>query len=213
MRGDGAGYAQRASSGTTVSDSTSDISTATDRRHATARGRTGRHARQQAERREHDDRRQRRADDRRDQLARPRRSTLAAAFSRAPVDVLHHDHRIVDDEADGDGQAAHRHQVDRPAEQPHEDERRDHGERQRDGGDQRQPPVAQEDQQDDDGEQAADQDGVADVGDRGRDELGEVVDLRDRAGRPAASSPAPASACVDAALERRGCWRRSAARC
>ena len=42
----------------------------------------------------------------------------------------------------------------------------EHGERQRDRGDERQPPVAQEQQQHDDGEHAADEDRVADVGDR-----------------------------------------------
>ena len=48
-----------------------------------------------------------------------------------------------------------------------------------DGGNQRQPHVAKEHDQDDDGEEAADQDGVAHVGDRVADELGEVVDLGD----------------------------------
>ena len=100
------------------------------------------------------------------------------------MDVLHHNNRIVDDESDGDGQAAHRHQVDRSAEDAHEDEGRNHGHRQRDGGDGGQARVPQEDHQDDDGEKAADQDGVANVLDRGSHELGEVVDLRDgEAGR------------------------------
>ena len=101
----------------------------------------------------------------------------ARAFVGAAMNVLDHHHRIVDDQADGDGEAAHRHQVDGAAEEPHEDEGRDHGERQRDRGDQRQPPVAQEDEQHDDREQAADQDRVAHAGDRVADELGEVVDL------------------------------------
>ena len=40
------------------------------------------------------------------------------------------------------------------------------------------PPVAQEDEQHDHGKQAADEDRVADAGDRVGDELGQVVDLR-----------------------------------
>ena len=71
----------------------------------------------------------------------------------AAMDALDHHDRVVDDEADGHGEAAHRHEVDRLAEQAHDGERREHGERQRHGGDERQPPVAQEQQQDDDGEQ------------------------------------------------------------
>ena len=50
---------------------------------------------------------------------RRRRSLLHAA-----MDVLDHDNRIVDDQADRDREAAHRHQVDRLAEEPHDDERR-----------------------------------------------------------------------------------------
>ena len=110
----------------------------------------------------------------------------AAALRQAPMDVLDHDHRIVDDQADGHRHAAHRHQVDRLAEQPHEEERRDDGQRQRAGGHQRQPPVAQEHEQHEHREAGADQDRVADVGDRALDELGEVVGLRRGAGPPAA---------------------------
>ena len=43
------------------------------------------------------------------------------------------------------------------------------------------------DEQHEHGEEAADQDRVAHVGDRLRDELGEVVGLGERAGRPAAT--------------------------
>ena len=100
----------------------------------------------------------------------------APAFAGAAVNVLDHDHRIVDDQADRDGQAAHRHQVDRPAEQPHEDEGRDDRHRQRHRGDHRQAPVAEEDEEHDDGEEAADQDGVAHAHDRLFDELRQVVD-------------------------------------
>ena len=66
-----------------------------------------------------------------------------------PVDVLDDDDRIVDDEADRDREPAHRHHVDRLAEPAHHEERRHDGERQRDGCDERQAPVAQEHQQHD----------------------------------------------------------------
>ena len=103
----------------------------------------------------------------------------AAALGQAPMDVLDDDHGVVDDQADGDGHAAHRHQVDRLAEQPHEEERADDGQRQRAGGDEGQPPVAEEDQQHEHRERGADEDRVADVGDRGLDELREVVGLHE----------------------------------
>ena len=106
------------------------------------------------------------------------RRRLAAV--QMAVDVLDDDDGIVDDEADGDGEAAHRHHVDRLAEPAHDEEGRHDGERQRDGGDEREAPVAQEDQQHDDGEHAADEDRVADVGDRGGDEFREVVGLGER---------------------------------
>ncbi len=58
-------------------------------------------------------------------------AVVAAFLAQAAMNVLHHDDGIVDDEADRHGQAAHRHQVDRLAEQPHQEERGEHGERQR----------------------------------------------------------------------------------
>ena len=70
------------------------------------------------------------------------------AFLHAPMDALHDDDRIVDDEADRHGEPAHRHQVDRLAEEPHHDKRHEHRERQRDRRDEREPPVAKEQQED-----------------------------------------------------------------
>ena len=129
---------QRASNGISVSASTSEASTATDKRERQRAEELPDDAREQAQRREHDHGRQRRADDRRVELAQSRRRPRAADPScDAAVDVLHHDHRVVDHQADGDRQAAHRHQVDRLAEQPHEEKGGEHGERQGDRGDQR----------------------------------------------------------------------------
>jgi hypothetical protein len=134
-----------------------------------------------AEREEDHDGRQRRADDRRHDLPHRkghRLTGLIAAVEMA-VDVLDDHDRVVDDQADGHGEAAHGHDVDRLAQPLHDEEGRHDGERQCDRGDQRQPPVAQEDEQHDDGKHAADQDGIADVDDRGGDELGEIVRLRE----------------------------------
>ena len=88
--------------------------------------------------------------------------------------------------------------------------------------DERQPPVAKEEQQDDDGEHAADQNRVAHVGDRGADELGKVVDLRDVKARGQAPAHSSSTASCDAGLDvedvradllRDADARRVAARC
>ncbi len=135
---------------------------------------------QKPERRKYDDGRERRPDNRRYEFARRLLDGLAAAaFCQTPMDVFDHHHRIVDHQADGDRHPAHRHQVDRLAEQPHDEERRDDSQRQCACGHGGEPPVAQEQEQDDDGEGGADEDGVAHVGDRALDELREVVGLLD----------------------------------
>ena len=110
-------------------DSASEISTATERLSESARKNWPGTPDEQAQRREHDDSGQRRAEERCQQLLH-RVDHAAAALAGAPMDILHDDHRIVDDEADRDRQPAHRHQVDRAAEQPHESERRHDGHRQ-----------------------------------------------------------------------------------
>ena len=164
------------------------------------------------ERHEDDDRRQRRADDRRDQLLHRELDGLARCFPlvEMPVDVLDHDDGVVDDQPDGDREAAHRHDVDRFAEPPHDQEGGHDGEGQRDRGDQRQPPVAQEDEQHDHREDAADEDRVADVGDRGGHELREVVGLGElQAGRQGFGEIGERR--FDARRGRRGCSRRPAA--
>ena len=119
-----------------------------------------RHAGEQAERDKHDHRRQRGADERFGDL-RHRAQHGLAAFTRSSMDVLHDHHRIVDDEADGDGKPAERHQVDRSAEEPHERECGDDGHRQRHGRNEGEPPIAQEHEEDRDREQASNQNGVS----------------------------------------------------
>ena len=205
--------AQRASSGTTR-DRQHQREQHRDRQaHRQRAEELARHAGEQPERREHDDGRERRADERRHQLLRPRRrrcvrlpparrwmfSTTTTASSmtrpmataRPPIDI-----RLIDPPKSrmktNVGMTAIG-SVDR--------------------GDRRQPPVAQEDDQDDDGEKAADEDGVAHAGDR--------VARRTRRGRrPSVMRDAGRQRLrqVARALRRRrpsgrGCWRRSAARC
>ena len=95
-----------------------------------------------------------------------------------PGNILNYHHRIVDDQADRHRQPAERHQVEgRPApvqEEEGDRQRRGDGE----GRDQRRPPAAQERQQDEHAEQAADDDGVAHILNRGVDEAGLVIDHR-----------------------------------
>ena len=85
------------------------------------------------------------------------------AVLHVAVDVLAHDDRVVDQDADDERQRHQRHHVDGEADRPHEEERRDHGRRQRERGDQRRAPVAHEDEDDEHGHQAAEEDVIADV--------------------------------------------------
>ena len=144
-----------ASSGISVSAWTSEMSTAAASVIDSALEELTDDAREHAERHEHDDRRQRRADDRRHDLAHRQRTACAGRLAgvEMPVDVLDDDDRVVDDQSDRDRQAAHRHDVDRLTQPPHDQERRHDRERQRHRCDERQSPVAQEHQQDDDGEE------------------------------------------------------------
>ena len=103
----------------------------------------------------------------------------ADAFLHAAMDAFHHHDRVVDDEADRHGEPSHRHQVDRLAEDPHHDKRHENGKRKRDRRDEGEPPVAQEQQEDRHAEDAAEQDGIADIRNRRAHELRQIVDLRD----------------------------------
>ena len=91
-------------------------------------------------------------------------------------DVLDHDDRIVDHQADRGGQTAERHQVEALAEQAQHDER--HGERRRNhqAGDERRAPVAQEQHHDQRREHEADDHRVAHARDRVVDEVRLIVE-------------------------------------
>ena len=111
------------------------------------------HALQQPERNEYDDRRQRRSDDGADELvgAVLGRRVRRVAGGEMPMDVFHDDNRIVNDETDGDGEAAHRHEIDGAVGEAQDEKRSDDGQRERRGGHERGPPVAQKSEQDEHG--------------------------------------------------------------
>ena len=92
------------------------------------------------------------------------------------VGVLDHDHRRVDHGADGDGDAAQRHDVGVDPLQMHQDERREHAERQGQDRDQRRAGVPQEQPADDRHDHEFLDQLRAEVFDRAIDEFGPVVD-------------------------------------
>ena len=79
------------------------------------------------------------------------------------VDVFHHHHRIIDHQADGDGQPSQRHQIERAAEQADKKECRYHGQRQARRRHQGDSPIPQESKQNHHRQKPADQDSVADA--------------------------------------------------
>ena len=110
-------------------------------------------------------------------------------------DVLDHDDRVVDDEADGDGEAHQRQIVEAVAQHVHHAEGADQRQRHGDAGNDGRPQVAQE-QEDHHHHQAdGEQQGELHVGDRVADRLravGHQVDMDRSAGsRPQARHHAP----------------------
>ena len=108
-----------------------------------------------------------------------RRALRRFAFAQMPMDVLDHDDRVVDDEADGDRKAAHRHEIDRAVRQVQDEERADDRQRQRRRRNEGRSPITQEREQDEHGEEAADDDRLAHALDRVHDERRQIVDLGD----------------------------------
>jgi hypothetical protein len=96
-----------------------------------------------------------------------------------PVDVLEDDDGVVDKHADAQRQPAERDQVEREAGEVHQRERGQHRERDRHGDHGGGAQVAQEQQQDQDGEHRAVHPRLAHVGDRALDVLAGVVDEDD----------------------------------
>ncbi len=117
-------------------------------------------------------------------LARSTASSPVSPFGQVPRDVLDHDHRVVDDQADGHGQAAQRHQVERVARQVQEDEADDQAQRIDNAAISVARTLFRNKKQDDTLKRPPIDDGVADVGDRGPDQQALVVDGLDlHAGR------------------------------
>ena len=91
-------------------------------------------------------------------------------------DVLHHDDRGVDQEADRDRQAAERHRVQTDAERPQQQPRKRDGQRNRERDDERGSDVAQEQENDEHDEDTAEHHRAADAAQCRRHELRLVVD-------------------------------------
>ena len=117
------------------------------------------------------------------------------AHAQVPHDVLDLDDRVVDQDADDERQREQRQDVQRVAEHPDRPERRDDRQRQRDGGDGRGAPVAQEQPHDDDREDRAFDQHLH----RGVERLLDVVDRRARLGELARAGTPAASALDDGA--------------
>ncbi len=137
-------------------------------------------ARQREHRQEHEHDDDRRVDDAGAHLCGGSRNDLdhaapVAALGRpvqaeATIDILHVDHSVVDQRADGDGKPAERHGVDRQPHQLEHHQRAQHRQRDGDQRDERRLPVEQEhEQHDGDADQRFDQH-AQQVGDGGLDE-------------------------------------------
>ena len=136
------------------------------------------HAAHEQHRDEHRGERQRHGHDREADLARPdeRRRERLLAHLDVPVDVLEHDDRIVDDEADRENQGHHRQVVEAVPEQVHDGEGPDDREGQREARNDRRPHVSQEDEDHHDDEAERQEHRELDVAVRLADRLRAVVE-------------------------------------
>ena len=105
------------------------------------------------------------------------------AFFEIAVDVLDFNGRVVDQDADGQRQAAQGHDVDGFAERAQNQQRRKNRERYGDGDDERAAPAAEEDQDHDGGEAGGDDALAHDAADRGADEERLIGERRHFEGR------------------------------
>ncbi len=90
-------------------------------------------------------------------------------------DVFQHHDRIVDDEAGRDGERHQRQIVEAVAQEIHRPERADQRDRHGDGGDERRPAVAQEDEDHEDDQRHGDQQRALDIMQRGADRRRAVI--------------------------------------
>ena len=131
------------------------------------------------ERHGHEDRddRHRRRDHREADLGRAlaRGREVILPVLEVPYDVLAHHDRIVDQQADRQGQCHQRQHVQRHPQEVHDDERRDDRDGQRQARDDRRAPRVEEAEDDQDGQQPAEDERVLHVGDRLPDERRRVA--------------------------------------
>ena len=118
-----------------------------------------------------------RSDQRNGDLAQRAANRFAAALSGIAMqhDILDDHDGVVDDETDGGGETAERHQVEAFAEEAQDDERDGDGGGDDQSGHERTAPVAQEQHQDDGGQNQTDDDGIAHAPDGIRDNFRLVV--------------------------------------
>src|SRR5438445_4437170 len=130
------------------------------------------------EREEHRHRGERRCDHRHRDFLRAFHGRLedAHAVLAQASDIFEYDDRIVYDHAGSEREATKRHDVQTHARLPHEEERCDQRDRQRQRDDERAPAVGEEEEDDQNREHAADQRIVAHVVERALDENGLIID-------------------------------------
>src|SRR4029077_9760299 len=97
------------------------------------------------------------------------------AEAQVPVNILDHHDSVIDDQPDGDCQAAQRHQVERAAENLQEEESADHGEGKRNGGNESGAYVAQKTEENQHSEDRANQNCVTNASDGFRNKLSQRV--------------------------------------
>ena len=114
-----------------------------------------------------------------------RRLERLLAHLHVPDDVLQHDDRVVDDEADGERERHQREVVERVAAEVHHGERADDRHRQREAGDHRRREVSQEEEDDEDDQEERQQERELHVAHGVADRLRAIaMDLQiDRGGR------------------------------
>ena len=139
---------------------------------------------EEGDRHEHGAQRQHDRDDRARHLAHRLDRGVARrqlVLAHVPLDVLQHDDRVVDDDADREHHAEQRQRVDRVAEHVEAGERPDQRDRHRDERDHRGAPALQEQEDDEEHEQHRLGERLHDLGDRHFDEARRVV--RNRVGQ------------------------------
>ena len=112
-----------------------------------------------------------------------RRLVMIFALLHVPHDVLAHNDRVVDQNADRQRQAHERHRLELEAERPHGDEARQHGDRQRHAGDHRRAPRIEEQEDDEHRENRAEEERLLHVAHGPRDANARVLDELDLGAR------------------------------